>query len=592
VTWLSLRFAGRELRSGARGFRIFLACLALGVAAIAAAGSTAEAFRRGLASQAGEILGGDLSLTREQTRFSAKERKAMSALGRTSWAVSTRAMAEAADGGRRLVELRGVSPEYPLAGKVEIRGAADLRTALARAPDGSYGAVVEQGLLDRLHLKIGDRVQVGQMPLTVRAVLLQEPDRLSRGFALGPRVMTSGAAVEAGGFLTSGLPFSETGRILLKPGSSLEAARAQVGKAFAKGDARIRDRNDAAPGIRRLVDQLEYFLGFIGLAALVAGGLGVHGAVSAYLASRTRSIAVLKALGADGDLIRNTYLLQISALAGLGVAIGLGIGAIAPLILGRRHCQGPACPGPVRRLSPTADQGRHIRCSVRCSLFPGALGAARATPPAALFRKTVEPGISLSFETLLAGLAGLGLAGLAIVTAPTPIAALVMIAGVALAFGLLWALGVLGAWAAGRLRVGTRGALRLALANLSGPGSAARTAAPAIGLGVALLAAVVLIQSSLLKQVAEIAPQTAPAMVFTEIPGEAAPEFDRAIASAFGVKLAPDIYLRAPIATGRIIQVRGKPVDVASIPRGERWAYERDISMSALGAEPPEFRNR
>ena len=58
---LSVRFAARELRAGVRGFRIFLACLALGVAAIAAASSTAEAFRHGLASQAREILGGDLA---------------------------------------------------------------------------------------------------------------------------------------------------------------------------------------------------------------------------------------------------------------------------------------------------------------------------------------------------------------------------------------------------------------------------------------------------------------------------------------------------------------------------------------------------
>ncbi|WP_397419631.1 hypothetical protein, partial [Phenylobacterium sp.] len=43
MTPLWLRFAARELRSGVKGFRIFLACLALGVAAIAAAGSTAEA---------------------------------------------------------------------------------------------------------------------------------------------------------------------------------------------------------------------------------------------------------------------------------------------------------------------------------------------------------------------------------------------------------------------------------------------------------------------------------------------------------------------------------------------------------------------
>ena len=43
MTPLALRFAARELRSGVRGFGIFLASLALGVAAIAAAGSTAGA---------------------------------------------------------------------------------------------------------------------------------------------------------------------------------------------------------------------------------------------------------------------------------------------------------------------------------------------------------------------------------------------------------------------------------------------------------------------------------------------------------------------------------------------------------------------
>ena len=74
-TPLAFRLAARELRSGVRGFRIFLACLALGVAAIAAAGSTAEAFRQGLASQAREILGGDLSFSIENRDFTAQERQ-------------------------------------------------------------------------------------------------------------------------------------------------------------------------------------------------------------------------------------------------------------------------------------------------------------------------------------------------------------------------------------------------------------------------------------------------------------------------------------------------------------------------------------
>ena len=148
MTPLWLRFAARELRSGVKGFRIFLACLALGVAAIAAASSTAEAFRQGLASEAREILGGDLAVSVGQRRFAAGERGRLMRLGRVSYAVASPAMAEAPGGERRLIELRGVDETYPLAGTVAIAGAPSLQAALAYR-DGVWGAAVEQGLLDR-----------------------------------------------------------------------------------------------------------------------------------------------------------------------------------------------------------------------------------------------------------------------------------------------------------------------------------------------------------------------------------------------------------------------------------------------------------
>jgi putative ABC transport system permease protein len=164
-------------------------------------------------------------------------------------------------------------------------------------------------------------------------------------------------------------------------------------------------------------------------------------------------------------------------------------------------------------------------------------------------------------------------------------AAAIMIAGVAVAFGLLTVLGRSAAWLAGKARGLTRGPVKLGLANLAGPGSAARTASPAIGLGVALLACVVLIQSALLAQVSDVAPRTAPAMVFTEIPGDRASAFDAAVASVIG-PLREDAYLRMPFATGRIIALKGKPVDVKTIKASERWAFDNDLSLSLLAKEP------
>jgi putative ABC transport system permease protein len=586
---LSLRFALRELRSGVRGFRIFLACLALGVAAIAAAGSTAEAFRRGLASEARDILGGDLAAS-VQRAFTPAEEQALRARGRASFAAATRVMAEAPSGARRLVELRGVDGLYPLAGQVQAHGADGRPMTLAAVfagQGGLPGVAVEQALLDRLGLTLGQPFKVGNTTMVATAVLEGEPDRMSRGFALGPRVLASLDAVRKGGFLQGSL-FGETARIALPasgPGSDPRLVRRQIQAQLPRAGLRLRDRYDAAPGIRRLIDRLEYFLGFIGLSSLVAGGLGVSGAVGAYLEARKPSIAVLKALGAGGPLIRNLYLLQIAALALLGVALGLGLGAACPFLLAA--LVGDRLPVPALFAVYPAPL---LRAALFGALSAGAfcllpLARARATPPAALFRRDLAGRLGFGIELVGALACAAGLAAVAVLTAPSRPMAAAMIGGVASAFALLFGLGRLGAWAAGRLRGLARGPVRLGLANLSGPGSAARTAAPAVGLGVALLAAVVLIQSALLAQVRETAPKTAPSLVFTEIPADAGPRFDAEVAAALGPP-TPDTYLRMPMFSGRITALNGRPVQRDRIAPSQRWAFDNDLQMSAAGAAP------
>jgi putative ABC transport system permease protein len=580
---LSFRLAARELRSGVRGFRIFLACLALGVAAIAAAGSTAEAFRHGLASQAREILGGDLSFSVENRDFTPAEHAAFDRLGTTTYTAVARAMAAAPSGERRLVSLRGVDGRFPLAGTVKVDGAPSLAAALADQ-DGVPGVAVEPALLDRLHLKLGDRFEIGPITLVARAVLVSEPDGLSRGFAIAPRVLVRREVLERSGLLAPGGLSGRAVRVALPASQDPRATGKAVVAKFPNAGLEVRDRLDAAPGARRLIDQLEYFLGFIGLASLVAGGLGVAGAVSAYLATREPSIAVLKALGADGALIRNLYLIQIGLLAGLGVAIGLAIGAIAPLILGQFAGSLPIPALFAVYPWPLAKAGLFgLLAAAAFSLIP--LARARRTPPSALFRRSLGGRIPLSLETLGAVLAGAGLAALAVVTAPTPLAAAIMIAGVAFSFAVLWALGLAAAWGAGKVRRLARGPAKLGLANLAGPRSAARTASPAIGLGVALLACVVLIQSALLSQITTTAPKTAPAMVFTEIPGDQVVAFDAAVGKAMG-PLTSETYLRLPFATGRISALKGQPVDKEKIKPGQRWAFDNDIGMTLLPGAP------
>ena len=585
---LSLRFAARELRSGVKGFRIFLACLALGVAAIAAAGSTAEAFRRGLASEAEQILGGDLAIQSDRA-FTARERAIFDRTGRHAYSAAIRGMAEAPSGERRMVELRAVGPNYPLAGQVELTGPDGKSVSLGQALQplaGVPAAAVEQALLDRMRLKLGQAFTVGDHRFMAAAVLMSEPDRLTRGFALGPRVLVRMADFTADGLFKAPGFSGEAVRLLLPQGEAPALGARRLRRALGGSGFQIRDRSHAANGIDRLIDQLEYFLGFVGLASLVAGGLGVAGAVSAYLDGKTPSIATLKALGATSGLIRNLYFAQIAVLALLGVAIGLGLGAASPYLLGwiaKDNLPIPALfavyPEPLERAA-----GFGLLAAAAFSLGP--LARARATRPSALFRREPLGRIAFGPELLLALASGGGLAALAVLTAPTRVAAAVMIGGVIVAFAVLWILGRLAVVIGGRMRGWARGPVRMGLANLAGPRSAARSATPAIGLGVALLAAVVLIQSSLLSEVRVAAPQTAPALVFTEVPGARAAEFDRTIGAVLG-PLTPDRYQRWPFFTGRIVGLNGLRVDREALPRDRRWAFDRDMAMALVDTAPP-----
>ena len=585
---LSFTFAAREMRSGVKGFRIFLACLALGVAALAAAGSTAEAFRHGLAAQSRAILGGDIAITVEGRRFTDEEQAAFRRLGRVSDRLHVRAMAasEADVEARRLVEVSGIDDAYPLAGTVDLEGASSLKAA-TQTSGNLPGAAVAPELLTRLHLRLGDRLRVGTAEFRIGAIVKKEPDALSRGFQLGPRVLIAREALLASGIMQVDALYGEAVTVAMPDGASPEGAIAALKRNFPGAGFAVKGRSDALSGLRRLIDQLAFFLSFIGLAALLTGGLGVSSAVSAYLSDRRPSIAVLKALGADGALIRNLYLIQLGVLTLLGIAIGVGVGAVTPFALG--WAAGDRLPIPVLfAIYPWPLVKATIFGLLAALVFSLApLARARATSPASLFRKDLAGGFVFGWEWLLLALSSAGLIALSAITAPNPVMAAFMLGGLVIGFLILWGVGQVVALWASMLRRLCAGALRIGLANLSGPRSAARTAAPSMGFGIALLTTILLIQSSLLAQVSTSAGKTAPSLIFTQVPPENAAAFDATVAAGMG-PLRADRYRRYPFATGRITAIRGVDVSQLKIAPSVKWAFDQDVGLSTLTTAPPE----
>src|SRR6201987_5203245 len=193
---LPLRYALRELRGGLRGFYVFIACIALGVMTISGVGSVAASLAEGLAREGRTLLGGDIAFSLFQREAKVDEFAFLKGRGEVSVTASMRGMARAEDGRLALVELQAVDDHYPMLGELALEPRMRIADLLAER-DGAFGVAVDQTLLARLDLKLGDRVHVGAAHFEIRSIDNGEPDKLAGGLGFGPRFLVSEAGLRA-----------------------------------------------------------------------------------------------------------------------------------------------------------------------------------------------------------------------------------------------------------------------------------------------------------------------------------------------------------------------------------------------------------
>ena len=229
MTAVAMRFAWREARGGLRGFGVFIACIALGVFAIAGVGSLSAALSDGLAQSGAVLLGGDVAFTLPLRQADSAERAFLAAHGTASEIAVLPTMARIADGKSALIEAKAVDGAYPLVGTVKTDPEMTLTALFARDGD-VFGAAADPSLLARLQLKVGDRISVGNAMVEIRAVLLGEPDKLGGGIGFGPRVLLSEEALRASGLIQPGSLVRWRYRLRLPAGESDDRALAAIEK--------------------------------------------------------------------------------------------------------------------------------------------------------------------------------------------------------------------------------------------------------------------------------------------------------------------------------------------------------------------------
>ena len=333
---LALRYALSELRGGLRGFYVFIACIALGVMAIAGVGSVAASLSEGLEREGRTLLGGDVAFSLIQREAKPEETAFLRARGQLSVAAALRVMARSNDGKLALVELKAVDGNYPMLGELTLDPKMPMADLLAER-DGAFGAAVDSTLLARLDLKLGDRITIGNATFQIRSVVGAEPDKLAGNVGLGPRVLVSEASLRATGLLQPGSLVRWIYRLKLPDNAADERAATQLiesaRSALPEAGWEIRSRGNASPQLERTINRFTQFLTLVGLAALLVGGVGVANAVKSHIDRRRDVIASFKALGATGRDVFTIYLTQVVVLAGIGSVIGLAAGAALPFVI-------------------------------------------------------------------------------------------------------------------------------------------------------------------------------------------------------------------------------------------------------------------
>jgi putative ABC transport system permease protein len=580
---LWIRFALKNLRSGLRGFWIFLTCLALGVGSIAVIGSLGASLERGLMEQGQPLLGGDIEFSIQHREITTAESAYLNSLGQVSRVATLRAMATA-NGASTLVEIKAADERYPM------YGALVTETGLPRAhleKSARHNVLVDPLLLGRLNVKRGDSLKIGTLEMTVADVIKSEPDRLADGIVLGPRLIMSHQALLDTALIQPGSMITWRYRVKLAGDTSITRVQALVTEAeqkFPESGWRLRTRNNAAQGADRFIERLSFFMTLVSIASLAIAGAGIANAVAAFINRRLGSIATLKCLGIANRDIIGSFLAEITMVGLLGIAAGLALGAAAPALISILFAD--MLPLPIATAVEWQPLGfaavLGLLVTLAFTLWP--LARIARIQGAALFRShLLETQGWPQWSYIAASLALVAIAACVIllnfentrVTAQYLGSLAAAFVGLALLATLLLRL----------IRFLPRPSnllLRQAILSLTRPGSSALPVIMALGLGLSLFVTLALTDQTLSRELRAGIPEKAPSFFFLDVRNDELDAFRTALRQD---KAMGDIG-NAPMLRGRIIKVKG--TDVADVkPKAEvAWALRGDRGLTYAAALP------
>jgi putative ABC transport system permease protein len=579
-----LRMALREIRASWQRLLFFFVCIAIGVGSIVALRSVIQSVRTALAGEARTLLGADVTLNSDRpwtdvviTALEGEQRAGRITV--RSEAVEIPTMARPDDPAKvatRMVELRAVTPEFPLYGSITLRDGPYNHSLLA-----DHGALVRPELMAQFGLEVGDRIVIGSQPFEIRGVITAEPSRRIGAFTLGPRVFIDRADLDSTGLLTFGSRVSYQ-QLLRVPENVAPDLVDDLRDALANEFVGVRWYRRTEDQMGENLARAENYLSLVGLVVLILGGIGVSSVTRVFVQQKVRSIAILKCLGTTSPQMLAIYMTQVLVLGIAGSALGVALAAVVMAAV-------PAFVGDLTELmqvdfgltAAAVLQGFLIGLlvSILFSLVP--LLEVRHVKPSLLLRHDVPP--PGSFDWVKWGVTGavaITLVAVAAWQAGSMEVGLMLSGGfVAVAF-ILHLAGAGLVRAVQPLRYARSFALRQAVLHIARPGNQTRVILLAVGLGAFFILGVRTLQENLLRDFAIQAGPDAPDMFLIDIQQNQRERLAAFVDDANGP--APPAKV-IPTLRARVVGVQGREMELESYEqvRGRGLAREYTVTYRA-----------
>jgi len=601
----AIKIAAREMRSSRGKFFFVILSVAIGVAALTGVRGFSSSFRGALLTRARSIMAGDLSARMFQQITPAQQNglDEISAEGveitPVTELLSMASSPKTLD--PLLVSLKAVDPaKYPFYGTVDLEPADTLASQLR-----DDTVVVADDLLIRLHLSVGDQLNVGSKGFRIASVVTNEPDRLSGTFAAGPRVLISRKGLEASGLLAPG---SHSGqRYLFKvpkpkngaPISDKAVADLKLRLEKLLPEAQVTDYRETNPALTQGLDRATSLLSLMSLVALVLGAIGVAMAMRAHLQQRLDTIAIMKSLGARSGQIIKIYLLQTLLLGLIGGIVGVALGAAVQMAFPYLLAKFINVPTEIHVQLRTVltGLGAGVLTTLLFTLPP--LLDIRGVRPILILRRAVEdaddPFVTAILRKITKNYAQIGagvliLIGLAAIATTLSDSAVV---GKVFSVGLVAVLGVLLAASAAvlatlrfflsRTRLHLPSSLRHGLANLYRPGNPSAALLAAVGMGVMQIMTVYLVQQAVVTELHIASAPDLPNVFLIDITSDEIDGVRKFLAAQPAVTVAPEML---PVVSSRIVAINGVPASEVKLQNFPRRMLQ-SISLTWSAAPPP-----